>query len=581
MARPAQGVKAAASKTIRCAIYTRKSSEDGLEQDFNSLDAQREACEAFIKSQKQEGWVALPALYDDGGLSGGDMERPALQRLLADIAAGLVDTVVVYKVDRLTRSLADFAKIVERFDAQGVAFVAVTQQFNTTTSMGRLTLNMLLSFAQFEREVTAERIRDKIAAAKKRGMWMGGKPPLGYDVKDKKLVVNGNEAETVRHIFRRYVALGSVHELQDELAGGGIRSKRRVDRYGRATGDQPIGRGALYRLLQNPIYRGEISHQGERHPGQHDPIVDEELWDHAQAALAGNRVARRTGRRARQPSLLAGLAFDDQGERLVPSHANKHGTRYRYYVSQPLLKGRRTQAARTGWRLPAGELEALIEGRLRELLADDAAIFEAIEDMVAELEDQRRLIAHAAVLAAGWPDLAPAAKIAILQALVHRVEVGRDKITIQLRSNWLAEIIAPDGPPVAAPTAIGDDQPILILTIPAKLARSGMAMTLLIEGRAPSPRQPDRSLLRLLAQAGRYRDLVLRNQGQNIAALANEAGVGSSYFTRILRLAFLAPEITQTILEGRQAPSLTAKHLALHTKLDPSWDRQRTQFGIT
>lgn len=244
----------AAGAMIRCAIYTRKSSEEGLDQDFNSLDAQREACEAFISSQKQEGWVALPTFYDDGGLSGGDMERPALKRLLADIAAGEIDTVVVYKVDRLTRSLADFAKIVDLFDRHDVAFVAVTQQFNTTSSTGRLTLDMLLSFAQFEREVTAECIRDKIKASKQKGMWMGGVPPLGYDIRDKKLVVNQAEAQIVRHIFTRCLALGSVHALRDELAVNGIVSKRRTSRHGRAIGGKPLARGALYRLLQNRIF---------------------------------------------------------------------------------------------------------------------------------------------------------------------------------------------------------------------------------------------------------------------------------------------------------------------------------------
>jgi site-specific DNA recombinase len=244
----------------RCAIYTRKSSEEGLEQDFNSLDAQREACEAFILSQKHEGWTALPEMYDDGGISGATMERPALKRLLADIEAGRIDTVVVYKVDRLTRSLGDFAKIVEVFDTRGSSFVSVTQQFNTTTSMGRLTLNMLLSFAQFEREVTGERIRDKIAASKKKGMWMGGLPALGYDVDDRKLVVNQTEAETVRHIYRRYAELGSVRALKDELDQDGIVSKLRVDRYGRQTGGKSLARGALYLMLQNRIYRGEIVH---------------------------------------------------------------------------------------------------------------------------------------------------------------------------------------------------------------------------------------------------------------------------------------------------------------------------------
>jgi DNA invertase Pin-like site-specific DNA recombinase len=269
-------------------------------------------------------------MYDDGGISGGTMERPALQRLLADIGAGRVDTVVVYKVDRLTRSLSDFAKIVDAFDAKGVSFVSVTQQFNTTTSMGRLTLNMLLSFAQFEREVTGERIRDKIAASKQKGMWMGGLPPLGYDVLDRKLVVNATEADTVRHIFRRYAELRSVLALKEYLDAAGIVSKARLDRFGHAKGGVPIARGALYLMLQNRIYRGEIVHKDTSYPGLHEPIVDQTLWDEVQAALAENRVERTTRSQAVAPSLLAGLVYDDSGERMSPTHANMKGTRYRY-----------------------------------------------------------------------------------------------------------------------------------------------------------------------------------------------------------------------------------------------------------
>ena len=281
--------------TVRCAIYTRKSSEEGLEQEFNSLQAQREACEAFIDSQRHEGWVCLRAAYDDGGFSGATMDRPALQQLLADITAGRVDTVVVYKIDRLTRSLADFAKIVEILDARGASFVSVTQQFNTTTSMGRLTLNVLLSFAQFEREVIGERIRDKIAASKKKGMWMGGVPPLGYGVRDHKLVMIDSEADTVRLIFRRYAELGSVRLLQAELEARGIKSKSWTSASGRLVGGKPFSRGALYLMLQNRIYLGEIVHKGQFHPGEHTPIVDQPLWDAVQAQLAGNVAERNSG----------------------------------------------------------------------------------------------------------------------------------------------------------------------------------------------------------------------------------------------------------------------------------------------
>src|SRR6476659_3206511 len=293
----------------RCAIYTRKSSEEGLEQDFNSLHAQRESCEAYINSQKHEGWVAWPAIYDDGGYSGGSMDRPALKQLLADIKSGAVDVVVVYKVDRLTRSLADFAKIVEIFDAAGVSFVSVTQQFNTTTSMGRLTLNVLLSFAQFEREVSGERIRDKIAASRQKGMWMGGVPPLGYRVQDRKLVIVDSEAEIVRSIFGRYAELGSVRLLKVELEAQGIKSKSWTSAAGRLIGGKPFSRGALYLMLQNRTYLGKIVHKGQFHRGEHTPVIDQPLWDAVQEQLAGNTARRQCGKQTRQPSLLAGMLF--------------------------------------------------------------------------------------------------------------------------------------------------------------------------------------------------------------------------------------------------------------------------------
>src|SRR5215467_7883017 len=308
---------------VRCAIYARKSSEEGLEQEFNSLQAQREACEAFITSQRHEGWVCLRAGYDDGGFSGATMDRPALQRLLADLTAGRVDIVVVYKIDRLTRSLTDFAKIVEIFDARGASFVSVTQQFNTTTSMGRLTLNILLSFAQFEREVIGERIHDKIAASKKKGMWMGGVPPLGYRAEDHKLIVIDSEAEIVRLIFRRYADLGSVRLLKEELDARGINSKSWTSASGRRIGGKPFSRGALYLILQNRTYLGEIVHIGQSHPGEHTPIIDQPLWDVVQAHLSSNTAERSSGTRTRPPSLLTGMLFDCDANPMTPTHALK------------------------------------------------------------------------------------------------------------------------------------------------------------------------------------------------------------------------------------------------------------------
>jgi site-specific DNA recombinase len=577
--------KGATSKTshrgtqFRCAIYTRKSSEEGLEQNFNSLDAQREACEAFIKSQKHEGWVCLPEMYDDGGISGATMERPALKRLLAEIEAGRVDTVVVYKVDRLTRSLGDFAKIVEVFDRRGVSFVSVTQQFNTTSSMGRLTLNMLLSFAQFEREVTGERIRDKIAASKRKGMWMGGWPPLGYDVRERKLVVNEREAETVRHIYRRYAALGSVLDLKDELDRDDIVSKVRVDRFGRAAGGNTLARGALYLMLQNRIYRGEIVHKEASYPGEHAAIIDEALWAEVQRKLASNRIDRATGAGAAQPSLLAGLVFDDAGERMTPTHANKKGTRYRYYVSRGLVSGTRRQSP-GGRRVPAGDLEGLVEQRLVLFLANETELFRAIESLVGDVNERGNLISGAADLARRWPELEPSRKRAILMILVDRITLLRETLEIRILPGRLPSVLDDQPKPHDHSRSQEKTEPTITFTVPARLKRTGTETRLLIDGSDGSARKkPDHSLSRLLAQACQYNSMVMRGGGKSMAELAAEAGVGGSYFTRVLRLSFLAPEVVKAILHDRHPIELTAKRLANEIRLPIAWSEQRALLG--
>src|SRR5260370_591674 len=366
-------------KLRRCAICTRKSSEEGLEKEFNSLHAQREVCEAVTKSQAGEGWRLVRTHYDDGGLCGATMERPALQRLMPDIENGLVDAVVVYKVDRLTRSLADFAKMVEVFDVRGVSFVAVTQQFNTTTSMGRLTLNVLLSFAQFEREVTGERIRDKIAASKRKSIWMGGLVPLGYEVGERQLVINEAEATIVRHHLMRYCELGSVRLLKEKLDRNGVRSKIRVSKDGVKSGSQAFSRGALYTLLRNPIYVGEIRHKGVCHPGQHAPIVDRAMWDKVAKLLLEHSTGSGARNSGTESCALIGKLFDENGEGLTPSHAVKGDRRYRYYVSRSLMKG---PAARVdgGWRLPAAEIERSIAAAARSVLDDQQTVVSAIEE---------------------------------------------------------------------------------------------------------------------------------------------------------------------------------------------------------
>jgi DNA invertase Pin-like site-specific DNA recombinase len=561
-------------RKLRCAIYTRKSTEEGLEQDFNSLDAQRESCEAFIASQKHEGWVGLPTHYNDGGYSGGTLERPALQRLLDDIRGSKLDVVVVYKIDRLTRSLLDFAKIVEVFDAHGVSFVSVTQAFNTATSMGRLTLNVLLSFAQFEREVTGERIRDKIAASKKKGMWMGGYPTLGYEVKDRKLIVNEAEAETVRHIFRRYQELGSVRLLKEHLDAVGIVSKRRVAPDCRAYGGKPIARGALYHMLQNRIYRGKIVHKNEAYPGEHAPIIDDELWQDVQTTLAANRVDRGTGSGNRQLSLLAGLIHDAHGGPMTPSHAVKKGVRYRYYVSKSLLTGD-DKATNGGQRIPAAHIEALVTGRIRAWLTDPVAVLNAVQCRGPDAVTQKTLLDEAARLAAGWQDLDVEELRALLRAMVTKVQVHSDRVDVTLDQMGLAlRLNAKDSQQSAH--AGGDDreQHQTVLTIPARLKRSGIEMRIVVDD-GSEPAKVDPVLVRLLLRAHVINSRLLEEPSLSLKEIAAEEGISGSYVTRLLRLAFLAPDIVTAILNGRHPPQLTANRLMDDTRLPLDWTAQR------
>ncbi len=547
----------------RCAIYTRKSSEEGLEQAFNSLDAQRDACEAYIRSQRHEGWVSLPARYDDGGLSGGTLERPALQQLLADIRAGKVDLIVVYKVDRLTRSLADFAKLVDILDAHGTSFVSVTQQFNTTTSMGRLTLNMLLSFAQFEREITGERIRDKFAASRRKGMWMGGTVPLGYRAHERKLAVDEPEAERVRHLFRRYLALGSVLALREEATREGLLSKA----------GQPLSRGALFHLLQNRLYRGQVVHKGHTYPGEHDAIVEEELWDAVQRRLASNRQDRSPGRRSSNPAILLGLAYDASGDRLTPTHAIRRGVRYRYYVSHRLVTdGRRS--APEGRRIPANDLERSVVDTLLQFLTDPPRLLGRLGDtgtLPTSLPKQHRLIHAAQALADGWPQLSPAEGRALLHRLLTRVDVTDEAITLQLDPAHLREHLLgsqPDGEQQAR-------SPILLST-PATLIRAGRETALVLGDQdtpAPSKRNP--TLVRLIVRAHALHDALLTSGDASLETIAVREGVSRSYLARLVRLAYLAPSLTEPILLGTQPAAITPSRLMRDTRLPLDWQEQQ------
>jgi len=557
---------------VHCAIYTRKSSEEGLEQEFNSLQAQREACEAFINSQRHEGWVCLPACYDDGGFSGATMARPALQQLLSDIRR--LDIVVVYKIDRLTRSLADFAKIVEILDARSASFVSVTQQFNTTTSMGRLTLNVLLSFAQFVREVIGERIRDKIAASKRKGMWMGGVPPLGYRVEHRKLVIVDSEADLARAIFRRYAELGSVRLLKEELEARGIKSKSWTSASGRRIGGKPFSRGALYLILQNRTYLSEIVHKGQSHPGEHTPIIDQPLWDAVQAQLACNTAERNSGAQTGQPGLLAGLLFDADGNRMTPSHAIKKGTRYRYYVSRPLITKDPTESS-IGLRLPAAEIEQLVTSRARQWLVDPASIYNATQ--LADPSTQRHLVVRARELGNSWPELPATRQRAVLTGLIERIEAGANQINIHLRPAPLGVLLDVTAKPL--PSAADDESQIL--SVPVRLHRCGREIKMLINRADPfAAAKPDARLIKLLTRARRFNAALMSGDGVPFATLAKRQGVSASYFTRLVRLSYLAPDITQAILDGCQPRELTPDKLLAHSRLPLAWDQQRTVLGF-
>lgn len=544
-------------KTVRCAIYTRKSSDEGLEQSFNSLDAQREACAAYILSQASEGWTALPDIYDDGGLSGGTLERPALQRLLAEVAAGRVDIIVVYKVDRLTRSLFDFAKLVETFDAAGTSFVSVTQSFNTTTSMGRLTLNMLLSFAQFEREVTAERIRDKIAASKARGMWMGGNPPLGYAPRDRSLTIIPEEAALIRDIFARYLRLGSVPALEAEVRAERIMLPKRVTLGGKPVGGREFSRGDFYAILKNVIYTGRIPHKGNVYPGQHDAIIDISTFEAVQALLASNVQGHRTRVRAASPSLLAGKIVDAAGEPLIATHANKGKVRHRYYVSRALHRGLND----TGLRLPAREIEPLIVEQTSAIFSDPLALA-AIAELDFGADDIAPLHRRCEAVAGSLSERRSPA----LQKLVRQVKVTTSEVTIIIDGVALAAALEADRYPQAAD--------MIELHCPARLTRSGRALRLVQDSGAVPAGKPDPTLIRLLIQARGWW-ATLRTGTINTSALAAQEGVTPSYLSRVVRLAFLAPAVTTAILVGRQRAGVTVASLTLGDPLPTDWQAQK------
>jgi DNA invertase Pin-like site-specific DNA recombinase len=543
---------------IRCAIYTRKSSEEGLEQAFNSLDAQREACEAYIRSQKHEGWQMIATHYDDGGYSGGNMDRPALKQLMDDIQAGKVSVVVVYKVDRLTRSLADFAKLVEQFDKHGVSFVSVTQQFNTTTSMGRLTLNVLLSFAQFEREVTGERIRDKIAASKKKGMWMGGTVPLGYTAQDRKLVVNEAEAATVRTIFNEFLRVGSVHSLQEWLRENNILSRR----------NHHFFRGALYTILRNPHYLGRIKHKKDSYPGEHPAIIDKETWDKAQALLDSNIQGKRHKARATKASLFTGILFDALGTLYTPTHANKNGRRYRYYTSQAAIK--KTEKSDAPPRIPAPDIEKAVVDRLLEWLQTPEQLLAALRDETVTTPPPEgfysRLIAQAATTAQSWRERIAEDRTQFLKNVIERVIIRSDYVEIRLRTPALVNEILGG----AASTA--GLLPIASIECPFRHVRQGRAVRLVVGDTSLTTDASRKAILKAIARARRWYEQITTGQASSIEQLAGMHGVSPRFIHMHMKLVPLSPQSVESLITKPELMPISLDDLL--TAIPMNWREQ-------
>jgi site-specific DNA recombinase len=557
---------------VRCAVYTRKSSEEGLEQSFNSLAAQREACKAYILSQKHEGWTMRKDAYDDGGISGGTMDRPALKRLLSDIQGGLIDTVVVYKVDRLTRSLADFAKIIEVFDSHSVTFVSVTQQFNTTTSMGRLTLNVLLSFAQFEREITGERIRDKIAASKKKGIWMGGVVPLGYECVNRKLIVNHSEAPTVRKIFRDYLRLGCLTKLKRHLDRSNVHSKIRTNKAGRKRGGAIYSRGALHHVLCNRIYVGDIVHHREHFPGQHEAIVPPQLWDRVQSRLKHNGRAHRSAGVRAASSALTGLLFDSSGVRFTPTHSCKNGRRYRYYTSQTVIQGNsdKQQVAR----VPAHELENLVAKQILAFLLSPKTFVADIGDPVLRDLVENQIVELAKV----WPKLERSKIERLVRTVVSRITIGRFKLLVEISKARLLGYLS--GLEHKGPIATFGGEPILRLASDFEISRRREGIRIVPPDDYSPGCLPVPSIVKAIARSRDWYERFITGEFVTIEQVAKRAGLTKRYVRKILQLGHLSPKVTERLLTGQHSRRLTLNEMLHDVPLD--WQQQeRTILRLT
>ena len=529
-------------KQVRCAIYTRKSLEEGLEQDFNSLDAQREACEAYIKSQMHEGWILLDKQYNDGGFSGGTMERPAFKELLKDIENDEIDIVVVYKVDRLTRSLMDFSKIIDVLDKHETSFVSITQQFNTTTSMGRLTLNILLSFAQFEREVTGERIRDKIAASKKKGMWMGGCPPLGYKKENKKLVIRHKEAQKVQTIFNKYLELKSVPKLMHYLQENEIKTQN----------DKNFSKGQLYHLLANKVYIGKITHKDKVYEGKHEAIISDEMFEDVQKLLYENKVDKTCGTKCSSNSLLAGLIFDDKNNLMTPSHSNSHKRRYRYYISTA-LKNYNNSVVGSISKVPAGEVEKFVIETIKEFLQNKKQIQELVKDL--EINKQNKLI-HTALNIINYSETK------LIKAIIHKIVISSNSIEITVNENSLINVLDTLSykQKLTIPEKSKKFKPIII-TKKIKITRpSRNNKILILNAKEHDTPEPNPYLINAIVKSYYYHKQI--REGRTIEDLQTEEGLkDSKYIRNILNLKYISPELTEQILTGTQNKDLSLQKL--------------------
>jgi len=547
-------------KKLRCAIYTRKSTDEGLDKDFNSLDAQREACAAYVQSQQHEGWTLLPEFYDDGGHSGGTLERPALQQLLADVKAGKVDVVVVYKIDRLTRSLADFAKIVDVLDEAEASFVSVTQAFSTTSSMGRLTLNVLLSFAQFEREVGAERIRDKIAASKAKGMWMGGSLPLGYKAVDRKLVVIPEEAESVRKIMRRYLEADSIKALVEELGRDGFVSKRHISKRGNAKGGNPIKRGALKHLLSNPLYVGEVRHKDKTYPGLHEAIVEREVFDAVQEKLKDQTSHGSSAGPMRRKALIAGMIFDDRGRPMSPTHTKNHGRRYTYYASNM-----NDDAEAPALRLPASEIEQSIRRAIARWLRTNANMRGLAASRSAD--EKKRIFARAERLAFGIETLPVGSAGELIKEIKLQIIVNENEINGSFQ-------------PAAAlgfADAEGTAQIEAKFSIAVDRQNYGHEARMRLQPSEPNHTVRDSRLVELLGRAFAARDEL---QEMDEEAVQSIKTTKLRHFQRLARLSYLDPTIIRSILDGKQPKNLSARSLWRMGDLPIRFADQRSALGF-